>query len=66
MFNENRDPRALQRSLDRHAKVSEDSDRVNQMLRPYDGDIQVAVSVVGSDGDTRQIVVKWLDRGDET
>ena len=42
------------------------STELHEMLRPYDGDIQVAVSVMGSDGDAPpQIGVKWSDRGDE-
>ena len=51
LFNRNREPRALQRSLDRHASVSEGSDIVDQILRPYDGDIQVGVSVMAPGGD---------------
>jgi hypothetical protein len=50
LFNENREPRALQGSLHRHASGSEDTDIVDQMLRPDDGDIQVGVSVMGWDG----------------
>jgi hypothetical protein len=51
LFNKSREPCALQCSLDRHASVSEDADIVNQVLGSYEGDIQVAVSVVGSDAD---------------
>jgi hypothetical protein len=51
LFNKNREPRALQRSLHRLASRSEDTDIVDQMLRPDDGNIQVAISVIGWNGD---------------
>jgi hypothetical protein len=51
LFKRNRESRALQRSLDRYASISEDSDIVDQMLRPYDGDIQIGVSVRSPGGD---------------
>jgi hypothetical protein len=51
LLDEDREPCTLECSLDRRASASEDSDIVNQVLRAYDGDIQVAVSVIGSDAD---------------
>jgi hypothetical protein len=51
LFDKNREPRALERSLHRRARLSEDVDIVDQMLRPDDGDIQIGVSVTGPDGD---------------
>jgi hypothetical protein len=50
LFNKDREPSALQCSLDRHASGSEDTDIVDQVLGSYDGDIQVGVSVMGWDG----------------
>jgi hypothetical protein len=49
-LNRHRESRALQLALDCHAKALEDSDIVDQMLRAYNGDIQVAVSVMGTNG----------------
>jgi hypothetical protein len=44
---ENWESGALQRALDGHASLSEDVDVVDQMLRPYDWDIQVGELSVG-------------------
>jgi hypothetical protein len=50
-LNRHRESRALQIALNGHTKASEDSDIVDKMLRADNGDIQVAVSVMSTNGD---------------
>jgi hypothetical protein len=50
-LNRNGESRARQLALDRHTKASEDTNVVDQMLRADNGDVQVAVSVMGTNGD---------------